>query len=140
MRKAARILLVLVSVINGVAGLMTGTLFIASPSGSLMGWEPLVSVVRTLPLADIFFRHLMWIGIAMLLVLAIPNAAAAVMLIRRAPGQYAACIIAGALLMLWTGFELVFMYNVAAVAYFMIGALSVLCAAWLHRGAAQRST
>lgn len=133
MRKAARAFVMLVSMLNGAAGLVCGALFLVSPDGSLMGFEPLLAVVRTLPLADVFFRDLAWIGVAMLLVLATPNTIAAFMLIRRTAGQYVATLAAALLLVLWTGFELVFMYNAAAVGYFVIGVLSIACSVLLHR-------
>lgn len=116
----------MVSVLNAVAGMVCGVLFIVSPDGSLMGFEPLIDVVRTLPLADVFFQDLLWIGIAMLLALGLPNLVASVMLLRRSPGQYRVTLLAAVLLVLWCGFELLFMFNVAAVVYLMIG---LVCAA-----------
>ncbi len=136
MRKATRVFLILVSLLNGIAGLICGVLFLVSPDGSLMGFEPLLSVVRTLPLADVFFRDLTWIGIAMLLVLGIPNAIATVMLLRRSALQYTVTFAAGVLLLLWTGFELVFMYNVAALGYFIVGVACILGSVSLRRESA----
>ncbi len=75
----------------------------------------------------------------MLLTLGMPNAVAAVMLIRRDAGQYIASLVAGVLLVLWTCFELVFMYNFAAVGYFVVGVLSILCAVLLQRSTARPS-
>jgi len=139
MHRAARGFLMLVSILNAVAGLVCGALFLISPDGSLMGFEPLLTVVATLPLAGVFFRDLMWIGVAMLAALGIPNTVAAFMLIRRNSRQYLATLAAGVLLMLWTGFELIFMYNVAALGYFTVGLLSVLCSLMLQRRATQPS-
>lgn len=127
MQRAARVYLIVVSLLNGLAGLVCGVLFIASPDGSLMGFQPLVQVVQQLPLNEVFFRDLRWIGVAMLLVLAIPNLAALYMLVRRSQRQYQVTAGAAVLLMLWCGFEIVFMFNVAAVAYFLIGALAAYC-------------
>lgn len=126
MARVARGVLIVVSVLNAVAGMVCGVLFIVSPDGSLMGFEPLIDVVRTLPLADVFFQDLLWIGIAMLLALGLPNLVASVMLLRRSPGQYRVTLLAAVLLVLWCGFELLFMFNVAAVVYLMIG---LVCAA-----------
>jgi len=137
MLRVARAFLILVSILNGFAGLVCGVLFLVSPDGSLMGFEPLLGVVGGLPLADVFFRDLTWIGVAMLLVLGIPNTVAAVMLIRRDAGQYKATLVAGVLLVLWTGFELIFMYNVAAVGYLVVGVLAILCSVLLQRRTAQ---
>ncbi|MDO8847681.1 MAG: hypothetical protein Q7W51_04765 [Coriobacteriia bacterium] len=133
MRRAARVYLIVVSILNGLAGLVCGVLFIASPDGSLMGFQPLIAVVQSLPLADIFFRDLWWIGVAMLLLLAVPNLAATVMLFRRGAHEYHVTLAAAALLMLWCGFEIVFMFNVAAVGYFLVGAISAFCSVLLLR-------
>jgi len=139
MQKLSRIFLILISVLNGIAGLVTGVLFLISPDGSLMGFEPLIAVVGALPLADIFFRDLTWIGIAMLLVLGIPNTVATAMLLRRSGGQYGMTLAAGVLLILWTGFELIFMFNVAALGYFVVGALSIACSLQLRRQSTETS-
>lgn len=133
MSRVARPFLIVVSLANGLAGLVCGVLFLASPDGSLMGFQPLLSVVRNLPLADIFFRDLRWIGIAMLLALAIPNVTAFVMLMRRSRKQYVATLVAALLLMAWCGFELIFMFNFAAVGYFVVGAVSALASVMLVR-------
>jgi hypothetical protein len=117
---------VVVSVLNGLAALVCGALFLISPDGSLMGFEPLVSVVRTLPLSEVFFRDLRWIGIAMLLALAVPNIGAALALVKRIPAQYQTTLLAAVLLMLWCAFEIAFMFNVAAVGYFVVGLISAL--------------
>ncbi len=121
------------SILDGLSGLVCGVLFIAAPDGRLLQAGALLPIIRTLPLADVFFRNFTWIGIAMILVLGIPNTVAAVMLIRRSAKQYAATLVAGLLLVLWTGFELVFMFNVPAVAYFAVGALSIASSVFLKR-------
>lgn len=140
MRRAARIYLITVSLLNGVAGLICGVLFIASPDGSLMGFEPLVPVVQTLPLSDIFFRDLWWIGVAMLLVLAIPNLAATYVLLRRTAHQYRVTLAAAVLLLLWCGLELLFMFNVGAVGYFVVGGIEALCSVALLRTRVEAGT
>jgi hypothetical protein len=135
----ARIYLIVVSILNGLAGLICGVLFIVSPDGSLMGFQPLIPVVQPLPLGDVFFRDLWWIGVAMLLVLAIPNLAGALMLLRRSESQYRVTLIAAVLLMLWCGFEIAFMFNVAAAGYFLIGTISAFCSIILLRTPARAS-
>lgn len=131
MRRLARGYLIVVSILNGFSGLVCGALFLARPDGSLLQAGALLPVIRTLPFAGTFFRDFTWIGVAMLLVLGIPNTIAAVMLLRRSERQYTASLSAGILLMMWTGFELIFMYNVAALGYFVVGVLSVLASVLL---------
>ena len=133
MRRVARSYLMVVSVLNGLAGLICGVLLIAAPDGHFLQAGALRLVIATLPLATVFFRDFLWIGVAMLLVLGLPNLVAAVMLLRSSPTQYVVSLAAAILLLLWTGFETVFMFNVAAVGYFVMGVLSALCSVSLLR-------
>jgi hypothetical protein len=127
MGRVGRGFLIVVSILNGVAGLVCGVLFIAGPDGRLMQAGALLPVVQGLPLASVFFRDFLWVGVAMLLALGVPNSIAAVMLLRKSQNQYQATLVAGILLVLWCAFELIFMINVLAVGYFVIGLVSVLC-------------
>ena len=133
MRRVARGFLIVVSILNGLAGLVCGVLFIAGPDGRFLQAGALLPVIQGLPLASVFFRDFVWIGVAMLLVLGVPNTIAAVMLLRKSENQYLATLIAGVLLILWCGFELVFMINALAVGYFTIGLISVLSSILLLR-------
>ncbi len=135
MQRVARGYLIVVSILNGLAGLVCGLLFIVRPDGSLLQAGALLPVIRTLPLASVFFRDFLWIGVAMLLVLGVPNTVAAVMLLRRSEQQYLVTLVAGLLLVMWTGFELVFMYNAPALGYFAIGLLSILASVFRTRRA-----
>jgi hypothetical protein len=127
MRRVARSWLIVVSLLNGLAGLICGVLLLVKPDGGLLMASALLPVVATLPLASIFFRDLFWIGVAMLLALGVPNVLAALQLVRRSRWQYPASLAAAVLLMAWCGFELVYMFNSAAVGYFLVGAVSALC-------------
>ena len=133
MRRVARGFLIVVSILNGLAGLVCGLLFIAAPDGRLLQAGALLPVIGALPLANVFFRDFVWIGVAMLLVLGLPNTVAAVMLLRRNKRQYVATLLTGVLLLLWCSFEMAFMLNGLAVGYFVVGALSVLCSILLRR-------
>ncbi len=120
-----------VSVLNGLAGLICGVLLIVAPDGRLLQMGVLLPVVKTFPLADIFFQDFLWIGIVMLLGLGVPNLIAAVMLIRRSERQYTATLVAGVLLLLWCGFELIYMFNAAVVGYFVVAVMSILSSVYL---------
>ena len=135
MRRVARAFLVVVSILNGLAGLICGVLIVVKPDGRLLQMGSLLPVVRTLPLANVFFRDFFWIGVAMLLALGIPNSIAAVMLVRRSEKRYLAALAAGVFLVLWCSFELIYMFNVPAVGYFVVGVLSVLSSVSLSRSA-----
>jgi len=135
MQRAARGLLIVVSILNGVAGLVCGVLFIAGPDGRFLQAGALLTVIQELPLASFFFEDFVWIGAAMLLVLGVPNSVATLMLLRKSEDQYLATLVAGVLLLLWTGFELIFMINALAVGYFIIGLVCVLSSIMLRRTA-----
>ena len=135
MQRVARGFLIVVSILNGVAGLVCGVLFIAGPDGRFLQAGALLTVIQELPLASLFFQDFVWIGVAMLLLLGVPNSVATVMLLRKSEDQYLATLFAGVLLLLWTGFELIFMINALAVGYFIIGLVSVLSSIMLGRTA-----
>jgi len=130
-RRIARIWLLVVSALNGGAGIVCGFLLVARPDGSLLMASALLPVIKRFPLADVFFRDMFWIGVAMLLVLGIPNLIAFVALLRRYDRQYQLSLAAAALLMLWCGFEMPFMFNYAAVGYFSVGAISAAFSVWM---------
>jgi hypothetical protein len=92
-----------------------------------------------MPLANVFFQDFLWIGIAMLLVLGIPNTVATVLLVRKSASQYRATLATGILLLLWTGFELIFMPNGLAIGYFVVGIVVVAASVLLGRTTVQRS-
>jgi len=135
MKRVARGFLIVVSILNGATGLVCGVLFIAGPDGRFLQAGALLTVIHELPLASFFFQDFVWIGVAMLLLLGVPNSVAAVILLRKSEDQYLATLFAGVLLLLWTGFELIFMINPLAVGYVIIGLVSVLSSIMLQRTA-----
>ena len=135
MRRVARGFLIVVSVVDGLSAVICGVLLIAGPDGHLLQAGALLPVIQTLPLANVFFHNFIWIGAAMLLALGLPNLIAALMLLRRSESQYAASLVAAILLVCWCGFEMVFMFNVPAVGYLVVGVLSALCSIFLLRPA-----
>jgi hypothetical protein len=133
MRRVARGFLIVVTILNGLAGLVCGLLLLAKPDGRFLQAGALLPLLRTFPLASVFFRDFAWIGVAMLLVLGGPNLIAAVMLVRQSEKQYVASLVAGVLLILWCSFELIYLFNPAAVGYFLVGAVYILCSILLAR-------
>ncbi|MGV8083624.1 MAG: hypothetical protein AB2L09_08360 [Coriobacteriia bacterium] len=135
MQRIARTFLVIVSVLNGVSGLLCGALLIAQPSGSLMQMGALLPSVQRMPLADVFFRDFRWTGIAMLVALAAPNLTASVLLLRRHRKQYVAALVAAIFLAAWCSFELVYIFNAPAVGYLVIAIVSIAASLMLMRRA-----
>jgi len=136
MRRVARVYLMIVSVLNGFAGVLCGALLLAQPDGRLLQLGATLPVLQRMPLADIFFRDFLWLGIAMIVALGIPNTVAAVMLFRRNQRQYVATLVAGVLLVAWCVFESVYMFNAAAAGYFTVGALAIVASLWPMRPSA----
>lgn len=135
MRRIARGFLLAVSAINGVLGVVCAVLLLLKPDGRLLGMQVLLPVIAEFPWSDIFFRDFLWIGIVMLLGLGLPNLLAFAMLLRRVPMQYRFTLIAAVLLLLWCGFELVYMFNIAVVAFFAVAVLSIAASIWLMQPA-----
>ena len=102
----------------------------SSAAATALG-KPSTSNIATLPLAGVFFQDFVWIGVAMLLVLGLPNAVAAALLLRRSGRQYVVTLVCAILLLAWTGFEMVYMFNVGAVGFFAVGVVSLACSIWL---------
>ena len=136
----ARGYLIVVSVLNGLAGLVCGVLLVAEPDGRFLQMGALRPVIRTFPLADVFFRDFFWIGVAMLVGLGLPNLIALVMLARRGRHQYLATLAAGVLLIAWCSFEMLYMLNAAAIGYFVAGALEIAASASLLRSTAGQTS
>jgi len=131
--RTARGFLIAVSVINGFLGLVCAALLLLAPDGRFLGMGVLLPVIATFPLAGVFFRDFFWIGVVMLLALGLPNLIAAAALLRRLKWQYLATLVSGVLLVLWCGFELIYMFNVAAVAFLAVGVLSNIATVWLAK-------
>lgn len=91
-------------------------------------WMPL-SVFDNFPLHDIFFASFFWPGLALLLANGVSNIIA---LTHRFAGNRRAwntwCLIAGILLIIWTGIEMIYIPNAASVFYMILGILQVIAA------------
>jgi len=131
--KVARLFVVTISVINAVCALICGVLFIGWPDGSLMAAGEMLEYIAAFPLAQVFFQDFRWIGIAMLLVLGLPNILASIALLKKHAFQYQIVIIANALMMLWCAFQFVYLFNWLAVGYFSLGTLMIACAIYLSK-------
>jgi len=139
MQRIARGFLVVVSALNGALGLICAALLLLTPDGRFLGMGALLPVIGKFPLASVFFQDFFWIGLVMLLGVGIPNLVAVVLLVRRSHKQYVATLTAGVLLLLWCGFELIYMFNVAAAGFLVVGVLSVLASVLLLKSVCEGS-
>lgn len=104
-------------------------MFIEPLGGDMFGMSPLLEMMQVMPLADIFFRTLIWPAIALFVIIGIPNFTAFYMHMaghRLAP---VADVVCGICLMLWICVQfVVFTFNAMSAAYFMFGAAQTLTA------------
>lgn len=94
-----------------------------------------ISLFDNFPFHDIFFASLFWPGLALLLVNGVPNIIALVLRFsgnRRA--SYTWGMIAGVLLIVWTGVEMVYIPNALSVAYMIIGVLQLAACYSVRKG------
>jgi len=73
MAKAARRVFLGICWCNGILAVIFGSLMIASPSGELLGMQQLLVEMQSWPNAHIFFKDLVWPGIALILVNGVSN-------------------------------------------------------------------
>ena len=123
--KAIRGFVLVTTLFNGIAGLICGLLFIGWPDGSLMAAEGMIPMLQTFPLADIFFRDFLWIGIAMILVLGIPSTIAGIMLLRKTAHQYIGSLVAAVLVLLWCMAEMPFLPNPLCLFFGVVALLQI---------------
>lgn len=93
-----------------------------------LSWNDLmpVSLLAPLPLPAFMKVDFLWSGFALLLVNGTPNVIALMLRFQGKLGCfYEWGIIAGALLMLWTGFEMLFIPNGISGFYLILGALQL---------------
>jgi len=129
MKQSGRIVLLVISLLNGIAGLVCGVLMIVRPDGSLMAMQSVIPVLRRTPfLGALFFRDLLWVGIVMLLALGIPSSFAAVMTLRKHCWMYRSQLFAGICLLLWCITELFIIPNPVVVGYLVVGIVQVVLA------------
>lgn len=117
---------------NGICAVICGGWMMLSALVNLPlswnDWMPLY-LYDSMPLHDVFFVSHFWPGLALLLVNGVSNIIA---LAYRFKGDRRAwatwCLVAGVLLIAWTGFELVFIPNFASVFYMVLGVLQLAAA------------
>lgn len=131
--RIARGYLWVLSVFNALAALICGILFIGWPDGSAMGAGSMLEAMSTFPLAAVFFQDFRWIGIAMLLLLWIPNELSVLALWLKRAWQYPVVIAANVIVMLWCSFQFVFMPNGLAVFFFALSAIAVAACLFLRK-------
>jgi len=97
-------------------------------------WMPL-SIYDPFPFHDVFFTSHFWPGLALLLVNGVPNIIAIIFKYRDDVRAWVYwCVVAGALLIIWTVIELILIPNGISVFYFVLGVLQLISALRLRYG------
>lgn len=121
---------------NGICAVVCGGVMMLSGAGALPsemdGFMPL-SIYDNFPLHDVFFTSHFWPGLALLLVNGVANIIALVVRFRGSrQASYTWGMVAGALLIVWTAIEMIFIPNEISVFYLVVGVLQ-LAASWQAR-------
>lgn len=130
MVKLARGVSLFINWFNGVCATVCGGWMMASALFPLAlswnDWMPL-SIYDAMPFHDVFFTSHLWPGLALFLVNGVGNILAIVCRLRgNQTGWKRWCLVAGILLVLWTGVEMVFFPNALSVVYMVIGVIQIL--------------
>ena len=128
-----KVIALVISIINALSGLICGILFIAFPDGRLMGMQGMTDLLSKFPLQTVFFRNFFWIGIAMLLMLFVPNAVAVFLTFRRSRPRFGAQALAGVCLLAWCLIEIIYLPNPAVWAYFAVALIHISCSLLVMR-------
>ena len=95
-------------------------------------WMPL-SIYDPFPFHDVFFTSHFWPGLALFLVNGVSNIVALIMRGRGdMHGWVTWCTIAGTLLVIWTGIEMIFIPNGISIFYLVLGVLQLASALHLR--------
>lgn len=102
------------------------------PTGLSWGGEPMLDLLRAkMPWPDFFFKNFIPSGFALLAVNGLPQLLAALVLFKKHPWAYWACLACGIILMLWIALEW-YVWGFVALSniYFVLGLIESI-AAWI---------
>lgn len=93
-----------------------------------------VDILSPLPLPEFMKADFLWSGIALLVANGIPNIVALVLRFQgNLDGFHIWGIIAGTILILWTGFEMLFIPNGISAFYLVLGVLQLIANSYLKK-------
>ncbi len=101
------------------------------PSGVSWGGEPMLDLLRAkMPWPDVLFKNFIPSGFALLAVNGLPQILAALMLFKKHPWAYWACLACGVILMLWIVLEWwIWGFVALSNVYFVLGLVETIVAA-----------
>lgn len=118
----------------GLGAVSGAAMMFISPDGTMWGMDPLLPLMRKLPLPDLFFRNFIAPGITLLLANGVTNITAYILLRRKNRYDALAGMICGIILMLWICVQFtIFTFNPMSTAYFIFGAVEFITAYLFYR-------
>lgn len=132
--KILRYFLIFLCLFIGIGAVGGGMNFLSDPTGNSMGIAGLVVCLQTLPLADLLFQDYYFCGWALLLVMAVPNLAAAIfLLLKKNIGTLLATIM-GVVLLCWIMVQfIIFPMNFMSISFFILALVQTACGLALLR-------
>lgn len=138
---ATRRIVQVICVFNGVCAVACGGFMMAGAAGILppaLGeafafFNAMVPAIQQMPLPAFMTVDLFWPGLALLLVNGVANLVATVLFARHDRRARPWAFLAGALLIVWCVFELVYLPNPISMIYLVIGFVQTACAVAMER-------
>jgi len=118
----------------GAGALLGFAMMMMDPSGARWEMDPLLEGMQTLPLAHILFRNFIFPGIALLLLIGMPQLSTSWLLLRKNRLAARAGMVSGLILMAWIIIQfIIWDFNPLSNIYFVFGTLEFLNGLFLFR-------
>ena len=126
-----KLLLKILTIFIAVGAVGGAVMMWMDPTGVSWGGEPMLDLLRAkMPWPDVLFKNFIPSGFALLAVNGLPQLLAALMLFKKHPWAYWACLVCGIILMLWIVLEW-WIWGFVALSniFFMLGLVETIVAA-----------
>lgn len=111
----------IICALNGLCAVAFGAIMMIAANDAPMGLSELVPLVQTMPLPAFMTENLFWPGLALLLVNGVANLVATALFFNRPRAARRWALAAGALLICWCAFEMLYLPNAASIIYLIVG-------------------
>ena len=111
----------IICALNGLCAVAFGAIMMIAANDAPMGLSELVPLIQTMPLPAFMTENLFWPGLALLLVNGVANLVATALFFSRPSAARRWALAAGALLICWCAFEMLYFPNAASIIYLIVG-------------------
>ena len=119
-----RVLMVIWSLFIGLGAFWGSYCFWDDPTGVKWQMDIILAGLQRLPLSNIFFRNLIWPGVALFLVNGVTQIITTILILKNNKYASLAGMACGIILMLWVSIQFfLFSMNALSIAYFVFGFL-----------------